>query len=83
MLRIREFEDFPGCTVVKGEGNDNPLLLGKSHEWRSLAAYSPQSCKEKDTTEQLTHTVDKNPPANAGYMGLIPGLRRFHMLQSG
>ena len=25
MLKIRELEDFPGCTVDKGEGNDNPL----------------------------------------------------------
>ena len=27
-------------------------------------------------------TVDKNLPANAGDMGLIPGLGRFHKLQS-
>ena len=27
-------------------------------------------------------TVDKNPPASAGNMGLIPGLGRFHMLWS-
>ena len=27
-------------------------------------------------------TVDKNVPANAGDMGLIPGLGRFHMSQS-
>ena len=27
-------------------------------------------------------TVDKNPPANAGDMGLVPGLGRFHMLWS-
>ena len=27
-------------------------------------------------------TVDKNPLANAGDMGLIPGLGRFHMPQS-
>ena len=25
--------------------------------------------------------VDKNPPANAGDMGSIPGPGRFHMLQ--
>ena len=24
-------------------------------------------------------TVDTNPPASAGVMGLIPGLERFHM----
>ena len=27
-------------------------------------------------------TVDKNPPVNAGDMGLIPGLRRFHIPQN-
>ena len=27
-------------------------------------------------------TVDKNPPANAGDMGLAPGLRRFHISQN-
>jgi len=27
-------------------------------------------------------TVGKNPPANAGNMGLIPGLGRFHMPRS-
>ena len=26
-------------------------------------------------------TVDKNPPANAGDTGSIPGRERFHMLQ--
>ena len=28
-------------------------LPGKSHGWRSLVGYSPQSHKELDTTEQL------------------------------
>ena len=26
--------------------------------------------------------MDKNPPANAGHLGLIPGPGRFHMPQS-
>ena len=29
------------------------LLLGESHGWRSLVAYSPRGCKESDTTERL------------------------------
>ena len=29
------------------------LLPGKSHEQRSLVGYSPRSCEESDTTEQL------------------------------
>jgi len=28
-------------------------LPGESHGWRSLAAYSPRSRKESDTTERL------------------------------
>ena len=27
------------------------LLPGKSHGWRSMVGYSPQGCKELDTTE--------------------------------
>ena len=52
--------------------------------------YTLWGCKELDTTEQLTlslffHTLDwdrpigsaiKNPPANAGDVGSIPGLGR-------
>ena len=29
------------------------LLPGKSHGWWSLVGYSPWSCKESDTAEQL------------------------------
>ena len=29
------------------------LLPGESHGWRSLVGYSPQGCKESDTTERL------------------------------
>ena len=37
------------------EKETSPVFLsGKSHEWRSLAEYSPWGCKESDTTEQLT-----------------------------
>ena len=31
------------------------FLPGESHGQRSLVGYSPQGCKELDTTEQLTH----------------------------
>ena len=31
-------------------------------------------------TSLAVGAVDKNPPANAGDMGSIPGLGRFHML---
>ena len=39
--------------------------------------------RSKDNEEDfLGGTVDKSLPANAGDMGSIPGLRRFHILQS-
>ena len=39
--------------------------------------------RSKDNEEDfLGDTVDKSLPANAGDMGSIPGLRRFHILQS-
>ena len=37
------------------------LLLGKSHGWRSLKAYSPWGLKESDTTERLHfHALEEN-----------------------
>ena len=47
----RDTGSIPGSGRYPGEGNDNPLLPGESHGWRSLAGYSPEGCKESDTTE--------------------------------
>ena len=74
------------------EWQATPVFLpGKSHGQRSLGwgrggegGYSPWGHKELDMTEQLTlslftfpgDTVDKNPSASAGDMGLIPGWER-------
>ena len=47
---------LPGWGRSPGEGNGNPFpifLPGESHRQRSLVGYSPQGCKESDTTEQL------------------------------
>ena len=33
------------------------FLTGESHGWRSLVGYSPQGCKELDTTEQPHFTL--------------------------
>jgi len=39
------------------ESLSTPVILPKEfHGQKSLADYSPWSCKEWDTTEQLTHT---------------------------
>ena len=50
-------------TWVQSLGREDPLekemathpvlLPGESHGQRSLVSYSPQGCKESDTTEQL------------------------------
>ena len=49
----RDLGLIPGLGRSLGEGNDNSLqfLAWKSHEQRSLAGYSPQGCKDLDTTK--------------------------------
>ena len=57
-------------TWVQSFGQEDPLekgiqlptpvfLPGKSHGQRSLVGYSPWSCKESDTTEQLTQIFNR------------------------
>jgi len=49
---------IPGSGRSPGVGNDNPLqysCLENSTDKRSLEGYSPQGCRESDTTEH-THT---------------------------
>ena len=45
---------IPGSGRSLGEGNGYPLCPGGFHGQGSLVGYSPQGCKESDTTEQLT-----------------------------
>ena len=79
---------------VQSLGREVPLekemaTHSSSLAWRSSwteepGSYSPWSCKELDTTKQLTHTLEvalvlKNPFANAGDLrdvGLILGSGR-------
>ena len=45
---------IPGSGRSPGGGYDNPLqysCLEKSHGQRNMVGYSPQGCKELDTTE--------------------------------
>ena len=69
--------------------NTPVLLPGESHGQRNLAGYSPQGCKEPDTTEAKKYryvyilinknvgfpgdSVVTNPPVNAEDMGSVPG----------
>ena len=51
---------IPGLGSSPGGGNGNPLqysCLENSHGQRSLAGYSPWTCKELDMTEQLSVCV--------------------------
>ena len=42
---------IPGSGTFTGERIGSPVLLhGESHGQRSLVGYSPQGCKELDTT---------------------------------
>ena len=51
---------IPRSRRAPGEGNGTPLQYscpGKFHGQRSLVGYSPQGCKESDTTEGLHFTL--------------------------
>ena len=49
----------------------------------SLSCVYYRICSKEDEKRDLPGgPVVKNPPANAGDMGLIPGLGRFHMAWS-
>ena len=50
---IRDADLIPGSGRSSGEGMAThcSILAGESHEWRSLASYSPLGCTEPDLTE--------------------------------
>ena len=53
----RDLGSIPGLGRSPGEGNSNPFqysFLENPHGPRSLASYSLWSCKESDTTQQLS-----------------------------
>ena len=53
-LRRHGFDSWVWKIPWKRKWQPTPVFLpGKSHGWRSLVAYSPQDCKESDTTEWL------------------------------
>ena len=57
------FGSWVGTIPWRREWLPTPVFLpGESHGQRSLEGYSPWSCKESDTTEQLsTLTAEPNP----------------------
>ena len=65
---------IPGSGRSPGEGNGKPtpvFLPRESHGQRSLACYRTWSCKESDTTEQLT--THARACAHTHNMCLTPG----------
>ena len=53
----------PWVRKIPGEGHGKPppvFLSGESHGQRSLAGYSPESCKESQTTETIQHTLTRS-----------------------
>ena len=47
----RDAGSISGMGRSPGGGHGNPFFLGESHGQRSLAGYSPWSCKESDMPE--------------------------------
>ena len=65
-------------SVLPREGLDS----GRDSQWaRVLQDQRMTSYLHKDFLDFPGGTVVKNLPANAGNMGWIPGLGRFHMAQ--
>ena len=75
-----------GCLEKKQSDYHNNC--GKEDSNERCSFYNSVTCLRKEKTEERADTgfpsgrVDKNPPANAGDMGSIPGPGRFHMLWS-
>ena len=54
---------FPSASFMEKEMATHSSILAWRIPWtESLAGYSPQGCKELDTTEQHTHTHTHTPP---------------------
>ena len=54
---------IPGLGRSPGEGHGNPLqysCMENPHGQKSLAGYSPQGCKESDTTDRLSIALSEN-----------------------
>ena len=60
------FDPWVGKIPWRRKWQPSPVFLpGKSHGQRSLAGYSPWSCKELDMTNKLTHTHTEGFPSGA------------------
>ena len=73
---VREVGLIPGSIRSLGGGHGNPLqysCLENPHGQRSLARYSPWSCKESNTTEQLSIAQNAvNAPSRSVFLAPTP-----------
>ena len=73
---VGDLGSIPGSGKSPGEGNGNPLQYScqenpmDSGAWQAI--YSPQGCKESDTTEHSTATT------YSGYRAYIQNIQRTH-----
>ena len=89
------FDPWIGKIPWRRAWQPTPVFLpGESHGQRSLTGYCPWGLKESNTTEWLSAqhviwegflggSVVKNPPANTGDAGSIPGSGRSHGKRNG
>ena len=75
--RLVEAGPSPRCVRACALGDCSPLRLGFVHVFREGLSCTISACWDFPGGP-----VVENLPANAGDMGLIPGLGRFHVLQS-
>ena len=66
----------------RGKWQPSPVFLpGKSHGQRSLAGYSPWSCKEQDMTEQLDHHHQDKTSEGMLSLHALPKRSRGHVVR--
>ena len=65
-----DLSSVSGLGRSPGGRHGNPLrfsCLENPHEQRSLAGYIPWGCKESDTTERLSTTIQPHPSRRCGF----------------
>ena len=77
--QVQSLNPWVGKIPWRRKWQPTPVFLpGESHGQRSLVGYNPWGCKESDTTEQLTHTVE----AYHIFESLLPFFQKFKTQQS-
>ena len=69
--------------LEKGMATHSSILAWKSNGQRSLAGYSPWSCKESDTTERLNMHKCQETGVLGDFWGRIKGAKYRFAFQDG